>query len=117
MAEQETEDRMEAPLTGMRPLEDVRIVALEQYGAGPFGSVHPADLGADIIKIEDPRTGGDVARYVPPFQEGEDSLFFETFNRNKRSLTLDVASAAGRQVLEDLVRVSDAVYSNLRGDV
>ena len=101
----------------MRPLEDVRIVAVEQYGAGPFGSVHLADLGADVIKIEDPRTGGDVGRYVPPFQEGQDSLFFETFNRNKRSLRLDVAGPAGRSVFEDLVRRSDAVYSNLRGDV
>ena len=101
----------------MRPLEDVRIVAVEQYGAGPFGSVHLADLGADVIKIEDPRTGGDVGRYVPPFQSGQDSLFFETFNRNKRSLRLDVSNRAGRSVFEDLVRRSDAVYSNLRGDV
>ena len=101
----------------MRPLEDVRIVALEQYGAGPFGSVHLADLGAEVIKIEDPNTSGDVGRYVPPFAEGEDSLFFETFNRNKRSLSLDVTSPAGREVLEDLVRISDAVWSNLRGDV
>jgi len=101
----------------MRPLEDVRVVALEQYGAGPFGSVHLADLGAEVIKIEDPNTAGDVGRYVPPFAEGEDSLFFETFNRNKRSLSLDVTTAAGREVLEDLVRASDAVYSNLRGDV
>lgn len=101
----------------MRPLEDVRIIALEQYGAGPFGSVHLADLGAEVIKIEDPRTGGDVGRTVPPYQEGEDSLFFETFNRNKRSLSLDVSTPAGRAVLEDLVRVSDVLYSNLRGDV
>lgn len=101
----------------LRPLEDVRIVSLEQYGAGPFGSVHLADLGAEIIKIEDPATGGDVSRYIPPFAEGEDSLFFETFNRNKRSISLDVTSTAGRAVFEDLVRVSDAVFSNLRGDV
>jgi crotonobetainyl-CoA:carnitine CoA-transferase CaiB-like acyl-CoA transferase len=101
----------------MRPLADVRIVALEQYGAGPFGSVHLADLGAEIIKIEDPRTGGDVGRYVPPYNQDEDSLFFETFNRNKRSLSLDVSTPAGREVLEDLVSVSDALYSNLRGDV
>jgi crotonobetainyl-CoA:carnitine CoA-transferase CaiB-like acyl-CoA transferase len=101
----------------MRPLEDVRIVSLEQYGAGPFGSLHLADLGAEILKIEDPRTGGDVGRYVPPFQSGEDSLFFETFNRNKRSISLDLSTPAGRTVIEDLVRVSDAVYSNLRGDV
>jgi crotonobetainyl-CoA:carnitine CoA-transferase CaiB-like acyl-CoA transferase len=101
----------------MRPLEDVRIIAVEQYGAGPFGSVHLADLGADVIKIEDPRTGGDVGRTVPPYAEGEHSLFFETFNRGKRSLSLDIANPAGRAVFEDLVRTADAVYSNLRGDV
>lgn len=101
----------------MRPLEDIRILAVEQYGAGPFGSMHLADLGADVIKVEDPRFGGDVGRYVPPFQEQEDSLFFETFNRNKRSISLDLSLPAARGVFEDLVRVSDAVYSNLRGDV
>lgn len=101
----------------MKPLEDVRIIALEQYGAGPFGSVHLADLGADVIKVEDPGVGGDVGRYVPPYREGEDSLFFETFNRNKRSISLDLGTPAGREVFEDLVRGADAVYSNLRGDV
>ncbi|GGT16981.1 CaiB/BaiF CoA transferase family protein [Nonomuraea spiralis] len=101
----------------MRPLQDVRIISLEQYGAGPFGSLHLADLGAEVIKIEEPRSGGDVGRYVPPYAEGEDSLFFEAFNRNKRSLSLDLATPAGREVFEDLVRGADAVYSNLRGDV
>lgn len=101
----------------MRPLEDVRVIAVEQYGAGPFGSVHLADLGAEIIKIEDPGVGGDVGRYVPPYTDGEDSLFFETFNRNKKSVSLDLASPAGREVFCDLVRSADAVYSNLRGDV
>ena len=101
----------------MRPLEDIRIIAVEQYGAGPFGSVHLADLGAEVIKIEDPSVGGDVGRYVPPFAEGEDSLFFEAFNRNKRSISLNLSTPAGREVFEDLVRNADAVYSNLRGDV
>jgi len=101
----------------VKPLQDVRVVSLEQYGAGPFGSLHLADLGAEIIKIEDPGTGGDVGRYVPPYAEDEDSLFFEAFNRGKRSLSLDLATGAGREVFEDLVRASDAVYSNLRGDV
>ena len=101
----------------MKPLEDIRILAIEQYGAGPFGSLHLADLGADVIKIEDPATGGDVGRYVPPYQHDEDSLFFQTFNRNKRSISLDLRNGAGRQVFEDLVRTADAVYSNLRGDV
>jgi crotonobetainyl-CoA:carnitine CoA-transferase CaiB-like acyl-CoA transferase len=75
-----------------------------------------ADLGADVIKIEDPLVRGDVGRYVPPFQEEEDSLFFETFNRGKRSVSLDLRRPEARDVLEDLVRASDAVYSNLRGD-
>ena len=100
-----------------RPLADVRIVAVEQYGAGPFGTVHLAELGADVIKVEDARSGGDVGRAVPPYQAGDDSLFFEAFNHDKRSLALDLTSASGRAVFEDLVRVSDAVYSNLRGDV
>jgi crotonobetainyl-CoA:carnitine CoA-transferase CaiB-like acyl-CoA transferase len=101
----------------VKPLEDIRIIAIEQYGAGPFGSVHLADLGAEVIKVEDPASGGDVGRYVPPYQQDEDSLFFEVFNRNKRSLSLDLTTDGGRAVFEDLVRVSDVVYSNLRGDV
>ena len=100
-----------------RPLADIRIVAVEQYGAGPFGTVHLAELGADVIKIEDVRAGGDVGRAVPPYQSGDDSLFFETFNHDKRSVALDLTNAAGRAVFHDLVRASDAVYSNLRGDI
>jgi crotonobetainyl-CoA:carnitine CoA-transferase CaiB-like acyl-CoA transferase len=98
------------------PLADVRVVAIEQFGAGPFGTMQLADLGADVIKIEDPSVGGDVSRYVPPYQSGTDSVYFESFNRNKRSVTLDLRHPAARAVFEDLVRVSDAVYSNLRGD-
>ncbi len=101
----------------MLPLADVRILSVEQYGAGPFATVHLADLGAEVIKVEDPSVGGDVGRYVPPYYEGEDSLFFETFNRNKRSISINLNTAAGRTVFEDLVKVSDVVYSNLRGDV
>jgi crotonobetainyl-CoA:carnitine CoA-transferase CaiB-like acyl-CoA transferase len=98
------------------PLSDLRIVAVEQYGAGPWGTLQLADLGADVIKVEDPAVGGDVGRYVPPFAKGEDSLFFETFNRNKRSISLDLKSEEGRAVFEKLVAVSDVVFSNLRGD-
>lgn len=100
----------------MRPLQDVRILAIEQYGAGPYGSLHLADLGADVIKIETPG-GGDIGRGVVPFAAGGDSLFFETFNRNKRSIVLDLGAPAGRRVFERLVGTADAVYSNLRGDV
>jgi crotonobetainyl-CoA:carnitine CoA-transferase CaiB-like acyl-CoA transferase len=98
------------------PLADVRILALEQYGAGPWGTLQLADLGAEIIKVEDPSFGGDVGRYVPPYQDGESSLFFESFNRNKRSVSLDLRHPGARAVFEDLVRECDAVFSNLRGD-
>jgi crotonobetainyl-CoA:carnitine CoA-transferase CaiB-like acyl-CoA transferase len=98
------------------PLADIRIIAFEQFGAGPWGTLQLADLGAEVIKIEDPVSRGDVGRYVPPFAEGEDSLFFETFNRNKKSMSLDLRRPEARGVLEDLVRSSDVVYSNLRGD-
>jgi crotonobetainyl-CoA:carnitine CoA-transferase CaiB-like acyl-CoA transferase len=100
----------------MLPLADVRVVAVEQFGAGPWATLQLADLGAEVIKIEDPASQGDVGRYVPPFQQGEDSLFFETFNRNKKSISLDLKNEAGRAVFEELVRNSDAVFSNLRGD-
>lgn len=100
-----------------RPLEDIRIVSLEQYGAGPFGSMHLAELGAEIIKIEDPSVGGDVGRAIPPYTAPGDSLFFQSFNRDKSSVTLDVRTPEGREVFHDLVRTADAVFSNLRADV
>jgi crotonobetainyl-CoA:carnitine CoA-transferase CaiB-like acyl-CoA transferase len=97
------------------PLADVRMLAVEQFGAGPWATMRLVDLGAEVIKIEDPASGGDVSRYVPPFQEGEDSLYFETFNRNKKSISLAMRHPRARRVFEDLVRGSDAVFSNLRG--
>jgi crotonobetainyl-CoA:carnitine CoA-transferase CaiB-like acyl-CoA transferase len=97
-------------------LEDLRILALEQFGAGPFGTMQLADLGADVIKVEDPRVGGDISRYVPPYQADGSSLYFESFNRGKRSITLDIGSPTGRAVFERLVPEVDVVFSNLRGD-
>lgn len=101
----------------MIPLEDIRIIAVEQYGAGPWGSMQLADLGADVIKIEDPNSGGDIGRYVPPYRKGTDSLFYESFNRNKRSISLSLSDEADREVFDRLVATADVVYSNLRGDV
>jgi crotonobetainyl-CoA:carnitine CoA-transferase CaiB-like acyl-CoA transferase len=75
-----------------------------------------ADLGAEVIKIEDPAQGGDVGRYVPPYQHGDDSLFFESFNRGKLSVSLDLRRAEGRAAFERLVPEADAVLFNLRGD-
>ena len=71
------------------PLKGVRIIAVEQYGAGPFGTQHLADLGAEVIKIENQADGGDVGRHVGPYYFGEnDSHFYQAFNRNKKALRL-----------------------------
>ena len=99
------------------PLAGVRILAVSQFGAGPFGTSLLADLGAEILKIEDPESGGDSARYVPPYLGDRDSLYFQSFNRGKKSLTLNLRHPDGRAVLHDLVRVSDAVFNNMRGDL
>lgn len=101
----------------MKPLEGVRVLAVSQYGAGPYGSLQLADLGAEVIKIEDRSTGGDVSRSVIPFAEEGDSLYFQAFNRNKKSITLDLKSPEGFAVFEKLVAKADAVFCNLRGDV
>ncbi|HZM44360.1 MAG TPA: CoA transferase [Burkholderiales bacterium] len=102
----------------MLPLNGVRVLAVEQYGAGPFGTMFLADQGAEVIKIENPTDGGDMSRAVGPhFFAPGDSQFFHTFNRNKKSLTLDLGRPEGQAVLRDLVRGADALASNLRGDV
>lgn len=100
------------------PLAGVRVLAVEQYGAGPFGTMFLADQGAELIKIENPNAGGDFARHVGPyFFTPEDSEFFHAYNRNKKSVTLDLGKPEGMAVFRDLVRTADAVASNLRGDV
>ena len=100
------------------PLSGVRIVSVEQYGAGPFGTQHLADLGAEVIKIENFHDGGDIGRAVgPQFFGPGDSHFYEAFNRNKRSLGLDLKHPKGQEIFRKLVERSDAVFDNLRGDL
>lgn len=103
------------------PLRGLRILTAEQYGAGPFGSMLLADLGAEVIKIENPRERGDVSRQTGPFFLGNDpaspdSQFFQSFNRNKKSLCLDLKSERGQQVFRRVAATCDAVMNNLRGD-
>ncbi len=98
------------------PLEGVRILSVSQFGAGPFGTQILADLGAEIIKIEDPEVGGDVSRYVPPYLGQQDSLYFQSFNRGKKSVAINLQHPDGQAVFRDLARVSDAVFNNVRGD-
>jgi len=98
------------------PLEGVRILAVSQFGAGPYSTMILAELGAEVIKIEDPSVGGDVSRSVPPHVIEHDSLYFQSFNRNKKSITLNLKTKEGLEIIEKLVRVSHAVFNNLRGD-
>ena len=109
------------------PLSGFRIVSAEQYGAGPYGTMHLAQLGAEVIKIEPPAKdgpdgkrsgGGDTARAVGPhFLREGDSLYFQSFNLNKRSLALDLRAKEGQEVFRKLAASSDAVANNMRGDL
>jgi itaconate CoA-transferase len=93
------------------PLEGVRVVALEQAVAAPFCSRHLADLGADVVKIERP-DGGDFGRRYDSVVKGLSS-YFVWLNRGKRSLTLDVKSAGGRELLGRLLERADVFLQNL----
>jgi crotonobetainyl-CoA:carnitine CoA-transferase CaiB-like acyl-CoA transferase len=99
------------------PLRGLRLIAIEQYGAAPFGTMYLADLGAEIIKIENHHSGGEMGRHVGPYAADGDSLFFQTFSCNKKSLALDLKSPAGHKVLERIAARSDALINNLRGDL
>ena len=102
----------------MQPLTGVRVLAVEQYGAGPFGTMYLANQGAEVIKIENPRDGGDMSRAVGPYFLGpDDSEFFQSFNANKHSMTIDLQKDEGQQLFHELVKTADAVSNNLRGDV
>lgn len=101
----------------MTPLKGLRVLSIEQFGAGPYGTMFLADMGADVIKLENPTIGGDPARYTGPFHLGNaDSQYFETWNTNKKSISLDLKTSGGREAFEKLVLSADAVVNNLRGD-
>jgi len=100
------------------PLDGLKIISVEQYGAGPFGTQHLADMGAEVIKIENPHDGGDVGRGVGPHYFGEgDSHFYQAFSRNKKSVCLDLKHESGQAILHRLVEHADGVFNNLRGDL
>jgi crotonobetainyl-CoA:carnitine CoA-transferase CaiB-like acyl-CoA transferase len=101
----------ERPRSG-RPLEGLRILDLTRVVAGPFATAVLADLGAEVIKIERPRTGDDYRHGPAPV--GETSLSFQNTNRGKRSVTLDFRAPEGREILLRLVDGADALVENFR---
>lgn len=102
----------------MKPLAGTRILTLEHFGAAPYGTMMLADLGAEVIKIENPAVGGDASRAVGPNRLGEhDSQYFQSFNLGKQSVALDLTKAADLEAFHALVATADAVVNNLRGDL
>jgi formyl-CoA transferase/CoA:oxalate CoA-transferase len=98
-------------------LEGVRVLDLSRMLAGPYGSMLLADMGAEVIKVEEPE-GGDPMRVMgPPFLPDGESAYFLAINRNKKSVAIDLAAAEGRHVFRDLVRRADVVWENFRPGV
>lgn len=95
-----------------RPLAGIRILEVGQMLAGPYCGMLLADLGAEVIKIESPE--GDIARRISPHWIGPHNTYFASLNRNKLSVTLDLASPQGRRKLGELARSAHALIANLR---
>src|SRR5213594_5168599 len=96
----------------MRPLNGVRVLDLTRLLPGSYATLLLADLGADVVKVEDPR-GGDGMRTLPPLEDGR-SVYFELLNRNKRSVTLDLRSPDAAAVLEALCAHADVIVDSFR---
>ena len=101
---------MTAPLEGLKVLDFSRVLA------GPFATMHLADLGAEVVKVERPGTGDDTRAFGPPFSQGV-STYFLAINRGKRSITLDLKTPEGRQTARKLADRADVVIENFRPGV
>src|SRR3954466_16327682 len=94
------------------PLSGVRVLEVGNYMAGPFCGTQPADMGADVVKVEDPR-GGDLSRRLDPIVNGESGNFVR-LNRSKRSIALDLKNAEAKGVFRRLASRADVIVENLR---
>ena len=99
-------------MAGAPPLDGIRVLEVGNFMAGPFCAMQLADLGADVVKVENP-AGGDNVRLTGPFVDGESSNFVR-LNRNKRSLALDLKSAEGKEIFRRLAARTDVIVENLR---
>jgi crotonobetainyl-CoA:carnitine CoA-transferase CaiB-like acyl-CoA transferase len=97
----------------MRPLEGLRVVDLTRVLSGPYCTMQLGDLGAEVIKVERPVEGDDTRAFAPPYQ-GDEAAYFLSVNRNKKSITLDMKSERGREVLWRLIDKSDVLVENFR---
>ena len=95
------------------PLAGLRVVDLTRILAGPLCTMMLGDMGADVIKVEPPETGDDTRAWGPPFLAG-DAVYFLGVNRNKRSLTLNMAVPSGQNILADLIAKADVLIDNFK---
>ena len=100
-------DRPETDL----PLSGIRVLDLSRILAGPYCTMLLGDLGAEVIKVERPGTGDDTRTWGPPFAGGE-SAYYLCCNRNKRSITIDLKSPRGVELVQELAKVSDVLVEN-----
>ncbi len=101
----------EPPPSG--PLSGVRVLDLSRILSGPFATMVLGDLGADVVKVEEPTVGDDTRQWAPPYQ-GDQSAYFLSVNRNKRGICLDLRSVAGRAIAQRLAAEADVVVENFR---
>ena len=99
----------------MAPLDGITVLDLTRVLSGPYCTMLLADMGARVIKVEQPGKGDDTRAWGPPFLEGE-SAYFLSINRNKESVTLDFKHAEGRAVLDRLIAKADVLVENFRPD-
>jgi crotonobetainyl-CoA:carnitine CoA-transferase CaiB-like acyl-CoA transferase len=97
----------------MRPLEGLRVVDLTRVLSGPYCTMQLGDMGAEVIKVEQPGKGDDTRAFAPPYQ-GDQAAYFLSVNRNKKSITLDMKSEGGKEVLWRLIDKSDILVENFR---
>jgi crotonobetainyl-CoA:carnitine CoA-transferase CaiB-like acyl-CoA transferase len=96
-----------------KPLDGILVIDLSRVLAGPYCTMELADMGATVVKIEIPGSGDDTRAYGPPFLHGE-STYFMSVNRNKKSLTLNLKHARGKEILRQLVQKGDVLVENFR---
>jgi crotonobetainyl-CoA:carnitine CoA-transferase CaiB-like acyl-CoA transferase len=106
-------DAQPSPPPSPGPLAGVRVLDLSRILSGPFATMIFADLGADVIKLENPRTGDDTREWAPPYQ-GDQSAYFLSVNRNKRGVAVDLKTEQGRDIALRLADRADVLMENFR---
>jgi crotonobetainyl-CoA:carnitine CoA-transferase CaiB-like acyl-CoA transferase len=97
----------------MQPLEDIMVIDLSRVLAGPYCTMMLADMGAEVIKVEQPGTGDETRQWGPPFLAGE-SAYYLGVNRNKMGITLNLRSERGREILCALLKQADVIVENFK---